>query len=330
MKTKIIIFLCLFFSILNVQAFKSYFGKEYNKWYILYDGSDCPNTFNYLTCANRTTIIDNKTYQLLFDFREQFNDTVNSLPVSTYSNQYLREDSITGRLYYRYKINSDNATSYSPEILVSDMSFHVGDSISLNVKEVNLLYWTNLKLSTNDNKYYAIVDSVYFKDGLKHVRTSALFNSEYGNMFEKNKTPLTFIEGIGSNLSPILDYYNGLAYLSDIWKLMCNVRDNNTTHFNTNGLCKLNELSCDVGVQAIIDNHKFSLTLSDGSISIKFTSPFSGNVRLIQSSSMMVYESPVVNLNEHIINAQNLQSGVYILQTISSSGMITTRKLILQ
>ncbi len=62
MKSKLIIFLCFFISFLNAQTFKSYFGKEYSKWYILYDGKTCPNTFNYLTCANRTTIIDGKTY----------------------------------------------------------------------------------------------------------------------------------------------------------------------------------------------------------------------------------------------------------------------------
>jgi|GEM_PF-6554663 len=329
MKSKLIIFLCLFLSVLNAQTFKSYFGKEYSKWYILYDGKFCPNTFNYLTCNNRTTIIDGKIYKLLFEIYESLNDTLNSVPANTLSYQYLREDSVSGRLYYRYMINSDYGTSYSPEILVSDMSLHVGDSILLKVTDANLSLWDNLKLSTYDNKYYAMVDSVFFKDGLKYVRTSALFNSDYNNMFEKPKTALTFIEGVGSNLSPTLDY-SRFAYMSDISKLMCNVQDNNTTHFNTSGLCKLSELICDVGVHEIEDNHKFSLTLSDGNINIKFTSLFSGKVRLLQSTGVVVYETPVVNLTDHKINAQNLQSGVYILQTISFSGMITTRKLILK
>ncbi|MDO9153396.1 MAG: T9SS type A sorting domain-containing protein [Paludibacter sp.] len=328
MKTKLIIFLCLFLSVLNAQTFKSYFGKEYNKWYILYDGKVCPNTFNYLTCANRTTIIDGKTYQLLFEIYESLNDTIDSVSANTLSYQYLREDSVSGRLYYRYTINSDYGTSYSPEILVSDMSLHVGDSIPLNVTDTNLSLWNNLKLSTYDNKYYAIVDSVYFKDGLKHVRTSALFNSDYTNMFEKPKTALTFIEGVGSNVSPILDY-NRFAYMSDISKLMCNVQDNNTIHFNISRLCRL-YLYCDgVGVRETKDNHKFLLTLSDGDIKVKFTSSFSGSVRLIQSTGVVIYETPFVNATEQIINAQNLQSGVYILQIINSNGMITNRKLIL-
>ncbi len=330
MKTKLIIFLSLFISVLNAQTFKSYFGKEYNKWYILYDGKVCPNTFNYLTCANRTTIIDGKTYQLLFEMYETLNDTINSVPANTLSNQYLREDSVSGRLYYRYTINSDYGTSYSPEILVSDMSLHVGDSIQLNVTDTNLSLWNNLKLSTYDNKYYAMVDSVYFKDGLKHVRTSALFYSDYSNMFEKPKTALTFIEGVGSNVSPILDY-NRFAYMSDISKLMCNVQDNITTHFNISGLCKL-YLNCDGvgdGVRETKDNHEFLLTLSYREIKIKFSSTFSGSVRLIQSTGLVIYETPFVNATEHIINAQNLQSGVYILQIINSNGMITTKKLIM-
>jgi len=330
MKTKLIIFLCFFLSFLNAQTFKSYFGKEYSKWYILYDGKTCPNTFNYLTCANRTTIIEGKTYQFLYEINEPLNDIVNSVPANTISYQYLREDSVSGRLYYRYMINSGFGTSYSPEILVSDMSLHVGDSIQLKVTDANLSLWDNLKLSTYDNNYYAVVDSVFFKDGLKKIRTSALFNSDYNNLFEKPKTALTFTEGVGSNLSPILDYCH-FAYMSDISKLMCNVQDNNTTHFNISGQCKLKELICDlVGVHKIEDNQNFSFTLSDGNINIKFTSLFSGKVRLLQSTGMVIYKTPIENSTEHRINTQSLLSGVYILQTINFNGVITTRKLILQ
>ena len=329
MKTILIIFLCFFIPFLNAQTFKSYFGKEYSKWYILYDGKTCPNTFNYLTCANRTTIIDGKTYHFLFEMNEFFNETVNSVPPNAFSDQYLREDTVSGRLYYRYLINSYYGTSYSPEILVSDMSLNVGDSIQLNVTSANLSMWDNLKISSYDNKYYAVVDSVFFKDGLKNIRTSALFNSDDIYLFENPKTALTFIEGVGSNLSPILDY-SRFAYLSDISKLMCNVQDNNTTHFNISGLCKLRQLYCDLGVQNIEDNQNFSIALSDGNINIKFTKLFSGQVRLLQSTGMVVYKTAIDNLNEHEINTQSLQSGVYILQTLNYDGVITNRKLILQ
>lgn len=326
----ILFFIFCFEDNMNAQTYKSYLGKDFCKWYILYDDEVCPNTFNYLTCANRTTIIDGKTYQLLYQIHELFNDTINSIPANTISHQYIREDSITGRLYFLYEIYSDGGTfiSHSPEILVSDMSLHIGDSIALNVTGSNLSYWYNLKFSTYDNKYYAMVDSVYFKDGLKHVRTAALFNSS-GALFEKQKTALTFIEGVGSNLSPILDY-GIFAYLSDIWKLMCNIQDNNTKHFNISGLCRMAELICDVAVPETMDNNKFLITNSNGSIKIKFTPSFSGNIRLIQSTGMPIYVTPVINESEHIITVENIQSGgVYILQIISNKGIIATTKLIL-
>jgi len=109
------------------------------------------------------------------------------------------------------------------------------------------------------------------------------------------------------------------------------VQDNITTHFNISGLCKL-YLNCDGvgdGVRETKDNHEFLLTLSYREIKIKFSSTFSGSVRLIQSTGLVIYETPFVNATEHIINAQNLQSGVYILQIINSNGMITTKKLIM-
>lgn len=330
MKTKLIFLIFLISFALNAVPFKSYFGSEFNKWYILYDVGNCPNTFSYLTCAGRTTIIDGKPYQFLYEIYEGLYDTINSLPVNTVSDKYLREDKITGRLYYRYKIYSDYGTSYSPETLVSDLSLSIGDSISLNVKDVNLSYWTNLKLSTSEHKYYAFVDSVYFKDGLKHVRTTAHFNTNEEYLFEKSKTALTFIEGTGSNLSPVLDY-NHMAYASNIWKLMCNVQDNITTHFNTSGFCRI-YLICDgggAGVGKIYDNQMFSIRLSAENINISFTSTFSGTVRLTQSTGMVVNETRVENLTEHKVNAEHLPGGIYILQTINYSGTITTEKIIL-
>lgn len=328
MKIKLIIFLCLFLSVLNAQTFKTYFGQEYNKWYVLFDGVKCPNTFNYLTCTNRTKIIDGKTYQLLYKIQELKEDTINSMPINAESTQYLREEQSSGKLFYMYENYSDNGTfiSYSPEILVSDMSLNLGDSILLEVNGLNLRYWDNIKYSSSQNKYYAEVDSVYYKEGLRHVRTSALFNSP--TLFEKQKTALTFIEGIGSNLSPILDSDN-FAYLSDIWKLVCNVQDNTSIHFSTLDNCRLYLMCDDTEVLETKDANRFQIKLTDAKIQILFNSEFYGNIRLILPNGRLIYANSISNKNEHMINTQNIQNGVYILQILGKKGSITTTKIII-
>ncbi len=250
---------------------------------------------------------------------EFLNETVNSVPPNAFSDQYLREDTVSGRLYYRYLINSYHGTSYSPEILVSDMSLNVGDSIQLKFTSANLSMWDNLKISSYDNKYYAVVDSVFFKDGLKNIKTSALFNSDDIYLFENPKTALTFIEGVGSNLSPILDY-SRFAYMSDISKLMCNVQDNNTTHFNISGLCKLSELICDlVGVDNIEDNQNFSIALSDGNINIKLTTLFSGSFEIYNCLGKVVCRAEFANESVLSISTTGLNRGLYLIR-LNESG----------
>ncbi len=325
MKTKllaVLAMLCYYMS--NAQtAYRSYFGESYTKWYILYDGYSCPNTFDFLVCSNRTEIINENTYWKLFEVFEPSDDNPrNSMPANESTYKFLREDTLTGKLYYRYKIYSDYGTSYSPDILVSDMTLKVGDSVKLG--NININFWKNV-VKTSGGNYYAIVDSVYQKNSLKHIRTSALFSSK-NELFDNDYTSLTFIEGIGSNLSPILDY-DGMAYLSDVWKLICFVSDDSLTYFNNKKKRNLPPLICDVGVRNINEDF-FSTKIIPSKILLQFHYPFYGEIRLIQLTGSLLYQRTIRGDTEHTINTINYSNGIYILQ-ITHNNAITTKKIIL-
>ena len=181
------------------QPYRSYFGNEYTKWSVFSAVIDADYTMECASRPDATIVLDSVTYYKLAVFKIMFPDTwsinVNDSYFDRYflaSNHYLREDQTTGRLYLR-------TSSDTEEFIVSDMSLEVGDSIRLYDDMSHRMWWC---IGYNNDIPYAVVDSVYYADGLKHIHTSAKFEAvggEYPN--------LEFIEGLGSNLTPTLNYY---------------------------------------------------------------------------------------------------------------------------
>ena len=185
------------------QPYRSYFGNEYTKWSVFSAVIDADYTMECASRPDATIVLDSVTYYKLAVFKIMFPDTwsinVNDSYFDRYflaSKNYLREDQTTGRLYLR-------TSSDTEEFIVSDMSLKVGDSIRVYDFDNDWpLPFFRECLVYNDDIPYAVVDSVYYADGLKHIHTSAMFEApgKYMN--------LEFIEGIGSNLTPILNYYH--------------------------------------------------------------------------------------------------------------------------
>ena len=179
------------------QPYRSYFGSEYTKWSIFSEVYDAASSMEYALRPDATIEIDDVTYYklaIIYMRPDTWSKNVNDSYFDEYflaSNHYLREDQTTGRLYLR-------TSSDTEEFIVSDMSLKVGDSIRLCDDRLDEIWF----IVYNDDIPYAVVDSVYYADGLKHIHTSAMFEApgDYMN--------LEFIEGIGSNITPILNYYH--------------------------------------------------------------------------------------------------------------------------
>ena len=180
------------------QPYRSYFGNEYTKWSVLSEICDAIYTTECASRPDATIVIDDVTYNklaIIYMWPDTWSKNINDSYFDRYflaSNHYLREDQTTGRLYLR-------TSSDTEEFIVSDMSLEVGDSIRLYDDMSHHMWWC---IVYNNDIPYAVVDSVYYADGLKHIHTSAMFEApgDYMN--------LEFIEGIGSNITPILNYYH--------------------------------------------------------------------------------------------------------------------------
>ena len=313
----------LLFTSSFAQPYKSYFGEQYTKWYMFHNGCEWFSYSFFLSNPNKTEEIDGITYQCLY--REKFNGSIVSIPenVSKFGT-WLREDKNTGQLFFRQK-----EFDYIPsEILVSDMSLEVGDSIRLyNSIWTYDVFWENVLIS-EDNIPYAIVDSVYYKDELKHVRTSALFhNTEKYNGSSYINDTLMFIESIGSNITPLLDiYFYEWNCGNEISVSMCYETENKLVHFTDEDYCfwyveKINQLK------------KLPLIreeIKDGFLNLFFEQPISGQINLLDISGKVLYNEQIIsNEFNHNIYVGKFAKGIYVLQIKSINNELFNNKIII-
>jgi hypothetical protein len=318
MKTKIIILLLVIQPLmLFAQPYKSYFGEEYTKWYVLNWGSEGYWTSVYLTCYNITEEIDGMTYKSLFDVRT--NENLTTVPPKfeyLYRQGYLREDLSTGQLFFREDKNTQ-------EVIVSDMSLEVGDSVRLLGYYFDNLfhsYWENVIIS-EDNIPYAIVDSVYCSDRLKHIRSSATIYNPLTN----TRDNLVFIEALGSNISPLFDF-TYFTYPNSVFtlNLICYETENKLIHFSDHD-CYWRDL----GIDDLKKYSKVREEMNAGMLNLYFDIPFSGQINLIDYSGRTLYQKNIFNETRFNVDVSNFSKGIYILQIWSIDKECLNKKTVI-
>lgn len=178
-------FLYLFYSTFSIaQSYASIFGNESTSWKIPFCNLDQFIITEQVT--NSEIIFNNNTYKKIgtsyaeaIDYDLNFN-----------GNGWAREDINEGKVWFVGL--AETLIGYDTvEYLIMDLSMEIGDGFLVHESfgETDL----------------AIVDSIYFVAGFKHVRTTY----QHWNNEEK----LTFIEGVGTNY--------GLAYMHNYMN-MCN------------------------------------------------------------------------------------------------------------
>ncbi|TVR76335.1 MAG: T9SS C-terminal target domain-containing protein [Saprospirales bacterium] len=161
MKNALMIIFSLFISsqVLS-QTYESIFGVESTQWNITMG-----NLWGMATAEHRVvgdTLINNLLYQIV----DGYDNTGEIMG-------FLREDSTHSRAWYLGRHDND-------EYLIMDLNLNVGDSMFIGGN------W-------NAGPQYYYVDSVYFKNGKKHIQ----FNLE---VYFLDNEKFTLIEGVTSNL----------------------------------------------------------------------------------------------------------------------------------
>jgi hypothetical protein len=214
---------------------------------------------------------------------------------------YIRESEDASKLYF--------LSGYSDrEYLVADMNLQVGDEFQ--VPEI----WYNYSF---EHILTLIVDSVYMKDGLKHVQL------DYRLFGWAASEKITFIEGIGPNI--------GLISLSDI--CLCQLVN---CFQNQSLFYKSDETSLPCGyqnynaIQVISSNEDYSLQIEDNRIKIHFYADKCSQISIYDISGRLHYQQDFFPGKEAIIPAAPFPRGNYLLKIYSKdNNQINMHKIIL-
>ena len=304
------------------REFRSYFGEEFTKWYVIEDWWDwCTFTSIFFTCRDCTEEIDGVIYQRVY----MFADTIAVVPNDNHLVAYFREDTSTGQLFLR--VSRDE-----PEVIISDMSLEVGDLVPLHshIRDFGSRM-TNVILG-DDNMKYVVVDKVHYIDGLRHIRTTATFWNRYTPQSPtsiENDT-LRFVEGIGSNIGPTLFHpaFNHFISTGDATpKLMCYKTESELIRF------ALEEFGCFTSGCWSRINSLESLgirkEITSGILNLFFDEPFNGQVRILDISGKLLYRQTLSNETNFTVNVSSFPQGVYILQVEDINKGSLSKKIII-
>jgi len=197
MKALYIILWVLFplFSFAQTTPYRSYFGKEFTHWYVVNERLDADRWSERYSTYNQDTLLNNGIYyQKVYLAFSLLNN-----PVNSYYSFGIREDIETGSLFVA--LDSIYEAFYGIlEVLISKMDLEIGDKyyfppIRTDFNQPDCRHCFQ-DVKKDEKGYFATVDSIYYKDNRKHIRLDANYIA-----FSNRIGPLTFIEGIGPNVS---------------------------------------------------------------------------------------------------------------------------------
>ncbi|MBN1184259.1 MAG: T9SS type A sorting domain-containing protein [Bacteroidales bacterium] len=252
------------------QPYESIFGKDTTVWFQAREAIDRIDNIQLSTVGD--TVINDLDYKKIFG-----DDHIQ------YLNLYLREDTLTGKVWIR-----DNES----ELLIMDLSLQKEDTF---------------KIITNQLDSNAIVDTVYF------INDKKIIELDYILYLDDKMENLKFIEGVGSNAGLIyqlrsLDdnfenaqfllclYKDGiLVYSDDLFNNECYY---NNTYIESNPI--LNELK--VFPNPFLNQLTVRIPLASLSI-----------ISIFDTLGRTVYQAHTSKVGETELNLSYLASGVYLL-----------------
>lgn len=244
-------------------SYKPCFGKEYTKW---------------------TTIVQ-------YEYPSSGPDEINAqgvfLPIQNESQRFLKEDTIKGKLSYHY-----HSPGFNIDTTIMNLSAWIGDTIPLFDR-----YFGYAK---HNDKYqsYALVDSIYFKDGRKRVRMDTKIGTYYGPFI-----PFEYIEGMGTNrgVMPNLESSYLLCYQTESESYL-------DPHFKD---CLYDGYS-----GLAVREHPIESRVKQANHTLEVMLPLSANgaINIYNQLGVICKSVRFSDTSTITINIDNLVNGVYILE----------------
>ena len=216
------------------------------------------------------------------------NSGYNCIPISF----FIRENETASKLYIYDSFRNE-------EFLISNMDLQVGDSILLP---------DGWHCNMFPPKYH-IVDSVYFKDELKHIEIDYPVRLSFGN-----EDKLTFIEGIGTNIGIDRFRLEQNCLFNSFEENVINCFKNQTFSYkNDNGyFCGYEEPRG--GSNNVLDDN-FNISVNNNIITILADENI--EVSLYNISGIMLFNNKFTEQN--ITIPVSFPKGVYFVKIISNN-----------
>ena len=312
MKTKLILLFCMQISLLSFGQgnYKSVFGNGLAKWSILVE-NESPLSDEWQTYGD--SIINQLKYKKVYGLN-RFSPSISSsipvnnqwrtyIPFSTHDKYlpiFLRESEDKSKIYF---FDSERKEEY----LIADFNLQKGDTFYLPKYAILSPFYSY------QNTPFDIVDSVYYKNGLKHV--------QFGTIKLKSYSPIekfTFIEGVGSNA--------GVMYAWDNhpfagWGALLNCFSNDSLFYKNSNI----NFDCGyIGYNDIKENHNidFKINYSYNKIIISFEEVERRNIEIFDCQGKTIFKKNNGSTNSLEINKEALTTGIYLLKIRSSNNSL--------
>jgi|GEM_PF-1293718 len=177
----------------DTVVYRSIFGDSLTRWEgVLAYTLQGVQPYSYSVYTADTAIIEGERYYLSINTIHNYCSSDDWLPYND-DKLYLRESERHDKLYGRLKLGSlQNIDEYLPEFLIMDLSLEAGDTLNTDS-------WADLNLHPNQHRPVIVIDSVYYRDGRKHLVTNFMgkLGEGWGHFVYDT---LTFVEGVGPDI----------------------------------------------------------------------------------------------------------------------------------
>lgn len=294
MKHFIILLFALSFS-LNSHAYRSIFGENSTTWIIEYHLCIFDNIIDSVY-FEKDTVVYGVNYKKITGI--EFN-----------AGGLIREDTVAGKVWFK-SLYMGLSQSDTMEVLAFDFSLQKGDTF--DIWNQNYAYF-----SFNVPDSLKIVDTVYYKDGLKHIQFKHPHNSYLPD------EPLEIIEGIGSNYSVLWKQF-GTCF--NKFYLRCSYKEGIKMPYinkSANGDCgylnihKFNNVSS-INIYPVPTSSLLKLEMEHFKVDIVTIYDLQGR---IQFSS---------KISNNIIDVSMLENGQYSFEIVTNNGETFSKKIIIQ
>lgn len=278
-KKNIGLFLVVFFaSVSTLKAqYQSIFGINQTSWkYAYYTCLSCPPEIDSVSVVyNADTTINGEIFK-----KVQSNYKMQNAFGSSY---YLREDLASGTVEYWNGVHGDT-TAY----LLMDLNLTVGDTLK---------------------SLFAVVDSVYFINGRKYLRTNLVSN---GMAF-------TMVEGVGTNFG--IDFLRfGLSE-----GLLCQQKDNVQNYTGTHATFDCNSTITSIRENNSSDDIMIYPNPASDVLYFSDANNYTARIELIDMKGQVVKQ---INSPLDAITIQEVESGIYMAKIYSDKGIVVQKLLV--